>query len=169
MRVRRGAAFSEVVRFVGATASEGRFLGMTIEAPFVFCAFCFEARGFDSTMVVVVMVTVVVVVATGGATVFCTFVEEGFRLRGRLAGAAGFSCMLSFLRTALVTSPSGALLLWALVTSPRAARFRVVAALLCPTLEGRAVVDREVRSVDEASFERVTRVCCTLFSSCRLF
>ena len=153
---------------MGAAASEGRFLGMTIEAALVICEFCFEARGFDSTMVVVVMVTVVVVVATGGATGFWTFVVEGFRLRGRFAGAAGFSCVVSFLRTALVTCPSGAPFLWALVTSPRAARFRVGAALLCPTLEGRAVVDREVRSVDEASFERVTRVCCTLFSSCRM-
>jgi len=53
------------------------------------------------------------------------------------------------------------------VTSPSAARFRVpaAAALLLPTFEGRAVVVDVVISVVDASFDRVTRVCCTLFSS----
>ena len=50
------------------------------------------------------------------------------------------------------------------MTSPNAARFRVPAALF-PTFEGKAVVV-VVISVVEASFDRVTRVCCTLFSSC---
>ena len=60
--------------------------------------------------------------------------------------------------------------LWALVTSPKAARFRVGALLCFPTLEGRAVVVVVLISVVvEASFDRVTRVCCTLFSSCSVF
>lgn len=56
------------------------------------------------------------------------------------------------------------------MTSPKAARFRVPAALL-PSLEGRAVevvVVVVVISVVVASFERVIRVW-TLFSSCNVF
>ena len=52
------------------------------------------------------------------------------------------------------------------MTSPKAGRFRVAPILLFPTLDGRAVVVVVVISVVvEASFDRVTRVCCTLFSS----
>ena len=104
---------------------------------------CFDARGFDSAG-------------------FLTLAADVFRLMGRFI--AGFSP--SFLTMALVTSPKAGFLR-ALVTSPSAARFRVPAAtaLLFPTFEGIAVVVVVVISVVEASFDRVTRVCCTLFSS----
>ena len=57
------------------------------------------------------------------------------------------------------------------MTSPKADRFRVTALLLLlPTFDCSAVVVVVVTSVVvEASFDRVTRVCCTLFSSCRVF
>ena len=91
---------------------------------------------------------------------------DGFLLSGRLVPATvGFS-VLDF-ATALVMSPS-ADFLCAFVTSPRAARFllgAVVALELLPTFEGRVVV---VTISVEASFDRVTRVCCTLFSSCNV-
>ena len=93
---------------------------------------------------------------------------DGFLLSGRLVPATvGFS-VLDF-ATALVMSPS-ADFLCAFVTSPRAARFllgavAVVVLELLPTFEGRVVV---VTISVEASFDRVTRVCCTLFSSCNV-
>ena len=57
------------------------------------------------------------------------------------------------------------------MTSPKAGRFRVAPILLFPTLDWRAVVVVVVviSVVVEASFDRVTRVCCTLFSSCSVF
>ena len=60
------------------------------------------------------------------------------------------------------------------MTSPRADRFRVAPRLLLlfPTLDWRAVVVVVVVVISvvvDASFERVTRACCTLFSSCSVF
>src|SRR5271156_2711643 len=136
----------------GAVVSEGRFFGMTAEGLLVVWTLediCLEARGLDAV------------------DSFAT-TTDGFLLSGRLAPVTvGFSVL--FLTTALVMSPS-ADFLWAFVTSPRAARFllgtvALVVLELFPTLEGRVVV---VTISDEASFERVTRVCCSLFSSCNV-
>jgi hypothetical protein len=132
------------VRLGAATASEGRFFGMTTEL-----VDCFDARGLDSAAVVVVVV-------------LGTLTVDGFRLRGRFA--AGFS--ISFF-PAFVISPSAGFLC-AFVTSPKAARFRVPTVVLLPSFEGRAVVV-VVISVVVASLDRVILVCCTLFSSCRVF
>lgn len=58
------------------------------------------------------------------------------------------------------------------MTSPKADRFRAAPMLLFPTLDCRAVVVVVVVVISvvvEASFDLVTRVCCTLFSSCSVF
>lgn len=65
----------------GATASDGRFLGITTDV--MICVVCFDTRGLDSV-------------------VFVALTVDGFRLRGRLA--MGF-CASRF-TTALVMFPN---------------------------------------------------------------